>query len=69
MVRGLPIRNFSRQVVNDAGGLDADMDDAFNCGDEVARISEPTVRRRCGCRCFSPASFLLSNTQLTGFVV
>ena len=63
------LSNLDREGVNDAGGLDADMNDAFYCCDEVAWISEPTVRRRCGCRCSSPASFLLSNTQLTGFVV
>ena len=27
------LSNLDREVVNDAGGLDADMDDAFYCGD------------------------------------
>ncbi len=59
----------SGEVVNDVGGLDADVDDARNCRNDVSRISKPAVCRRCGCRFSSPASFLLSNTQLTGFVV
>ena len=33
----------SREGVDDAGGLDADMDDALYCDDDVTRISEPAV--------------------------
>ena len=37
------LSNLNREGVNDAGGLDAEVDDARNCCDEVARVSEPTV--------------------------
>ena len=35
--------NLDREGVNDTGGLDADMDDALYCGDEVARVFKLAV--------------------------
>ena len=39
----LVISNFSGEGVNDAGGLDADMDDARDYCDEIARVFKPCV--------------------------
>lgn len=39
----LVVSYLRREVLDDVGGLDADMDDALYCCDEVARVLEPAV--------------------------